>query len=315
MTGYLFAAACAVLPCACYGAGRAALPPRWTAAVAAGALCVPAAQLAFRPAPGTIGALTGFAAAYLVFAALPLLAGRYVARQRQAAEQERLRERLRIARDMHDSLGRRLSIAAVQAAALEVSGLPAPQHDAVTRLGTAIRASVTELHGILGVLRGDPQPGRGMSAVGGLIDEFRAAGAPVSLRSRGTPRPLPPQADEAAYRVIEEGLTNAVRHAPGQPVSVVVAWEARALRLTVANTAQRGTYTPGSGLADLTGRLRHAGGSLSHGLADGQFRLHAVVPARRVPGTGKRSSVSALGLAAGALLLVILPAAVLLGAR
>jgi signal transduction histidine kinase len=313
MTGYLFAVACAALLCACYGAGRAALPPRWTAAVAAAALCVPAAQLAIRPASGTAGALTGFAAAYLVFAALPLLAGRYVAQQREAAEQERLRERLRIARDMHDSLGRRLSIAAVQAAALEVSGLPAPQHDAVTRLGAAIRASVTELHEILGVLRGDPQAGRGMAAVGGLIDEFRAAGAPVSLRSQGTPRPLPPRADEAAYRVIEEGLTNAVRHAPGQPVSVVVGWEARSLLLMVGNMSDGRAYTPGSGLADLAGRLRRAGGSLSHGLSGGQFRLHAILPVRRVPATGKRSSVSTLGLAAGALLLVILPAAVLLG--
>jgi len=107
MSGYLFAAACAALLCACYRAGRAALPPRWTAAVAAGALCVPAAQFAVRPAG--LAAVTGFASAYLVFAALPLLAGRYVAQQRKAAGQERLRERLRIAGDMHDSLAAVLS--------------------------------------------------------------------------------------------------------------------------------------------------------------------------------------------------------------
>ena len=69
--------------------------PRWTAAVDAGALGVPAAQFAFRP-PG-FAAVTGFASAYLVFAALPLLAGRYMTQQRQVAERERLRERLRIA--------------------------------------------------------------------------------------------------------------------------------------------------------------------------------------------------------------------------
>src|SRR5205814_1810330 len=98
------ASACVALLCACYGAGRAALPPRWTAAVAAGALCVLAAQFAMRSAG--LAAVTGFVSAYLVFAALPLLAGRYVAQQRKAADRERLRERLRIAGDMHDSLGR-----------------------------------------------------------------------------------------------------------------------------------------------------------------------------------------------------------------
>jgi signal transduction histidine kinase len=309
MTGYLFAAACAVLLCACYAAGRAALPPRWTAAVATGAVCVPAAQFAIRPAPGGLTAVTGFVSGYLVFAALPLLAGRYVAAQRTVAD----RERLRIARDMHDSLGRRLSLAAVEAAALEVSELPPPQHHAVTRLAASIRASVTELHEILGLLRGERAAARGMPALDGLIEDFRAAGVAVSLRSHGTPRLLPPQASEAAYRVIEEGLTNALRHAPGRPVSVVVAWEARALLVMVTNTADRGAYTPGSGLAGLAGRLRHAGGFLSHELSGGQFRLRAVLPAAPAPGAGKRPGAGTLGLAAGILLLVILPATVLLG--
>jgi signal transduction histidine kinase len=237
-----------------------------------------------------------------------------VAQQRRAAEQERLRERLRIARDMHDSLGRRLSLAAVQAAALEVSELPAPQRKAVARLATSVRASVTELHEILGVLRGERAPSRGMAAVAGLVQEFRAAGAVVSVRSGGTPRPLPPQADEAAYRVIEEGLTNAIRHAPGRPVSVTVAWEPGALLLTVVvNAADGRAYAPGSGLAGLAGQLRHVGGVLGHELSGGLFRLHAVLPATPPPDARARSGVNGLALAAGILLLVILPATVLLG--
>lgn len=274
---------------------------------------MPAAQFAIRPAG--LAAVTGFASAYLVFAALPLLAGRYVAQQRKAADQERLRERLRIADDMHDSLGRRLSLAAVQAAALEVSDLPGPQREALTRLATAIRASATELHEILGVLRGERMPARGMAAVGGLIEEFGAAGAVVSVQSRGTPRTLPPQADEAAYRVIEEGLTNAVRHAPGRPVSVTVAWEAGTLLLTVANAADCRAYAPGSGLAGLAGRMRQADGCLGHELSGGLFRLHAAMPAALPPPARQVSGVNALGLAAGILLLVILPATVLLGVR
>lgn len=276
---------------------------------------MPAAQFAFRPAG--LATAGGFISAYLVFAALPLLAGRYVAAQRKAVEQERLRERLEIAREMHDSLGRRLSLAAVQAAALEVSGLPAPQDVAIARLATAIRASVTELHEILSVLRGERAQTRGMSMIGSLIEEFRAAGAAVSIRPSGAPRPLPPRADETAYRVIEEGLTNAVRHAPGRPVSVTIGWETGMLLLTVVNPADCREYTPGSGLADLAGRLRQAGGSLGHELADGQFRLHATLPAAPVSKNGytERRGVTALGLAAGILLLVILPATVLLGAR
>jgi signal transduction histidine kinase len=297
------------------------LPPRWTAAVAVGALGVSAAQFAIRPATpgdgknpagaGFFAAGAGFLSAYLVFAVLPLLAGRYVAQQRELADRERLRERLAIARDMHDRLGRRLSLAAVQAAALEVSdlsALSAPQRAAVVRLATAIRASVTELHEVLGVLR--DERARGMSAVSDLIEEFRAAGVAVSARSGGTPVQLRPHADEAAYRVIEEGLTNAARHAPGRPVSVTVAWQAGTLLLTVVNAADPREHGVGSGLADLAGRLRDVGGVLGHEMSGGQFRLHAALPSgSRRPG----SRVSAVGLAVGALLLVILPTTVLLG--
>ena len=316
MAGYLFAAACVVLLCGCFIAGRAALPPWRMAVVAAAAACVPAAQFAISPAGPAAAA--GFLSAYLVFAILPLLAGRYVAAQRKAAEQHASRERLGIAREMHDSLGRRLSLAAVTAAALEVSDLPEPQRAAVARLATAIRASVTELHEVVGVLRGERPRACGVSEVGPLIEEFRAAGAEVSARSRGTPRPLPPQADEVVYRVIEEGLTNAVRHAPGRPVTVTIAWEAAEVLLTVANPADCRASPVGSGLADLAGRVRQAGGSLAHEVAGGQFRLRATVPtvpAGLARGAQRRPGVAALGVAVGALLLVILPATILLGVR
>ena len=135
----------------------------------------------------------------------------------------------------------------------------------------------------------------------------------MSVQSRGRPWHLPPQADEAAYRVIEEGLTNAIRHAPGRPVNVTVAWDAGALLITVINAADRHAYALGSGLAGLAGRLRQVGGIVGHEQSGGLFRLHAVLPAAPPPGTRERSGVSILGLAAGILLLVILPAAVLLG--
>lgn len=339
MSGYLFAAACIVLVCVSYGAGRAALSPWRTAAVAAiagSALAVRLiSQLAAASGATSPAAIAGYVSACLVFVLLPLLAGRYVARQRAARD----RERLRIARDMHDSLGRALSLAAVQAAALEVSDLPGPQHEAVARLGAAIRAGVTELHEVVAVLRG---PARGMASAGELIEGFRAVGADVSVQSHGTPLPLPRQADEAAYRVLEEGLTNAMRHAPGRPVSVTISWQAGSLTLTAVNPADRHPYTPGAGLDGLTERLREAGGTLSHdltsgtyghgptdapsghdpaggtsrhGAPDGSFRLHASLPLSRRARlrSGLANHRLGLGFAAGFVLLVILPATVLLG--
>lgn len=311
MAGYLFAAACAVLLCVCYAAGRAGLAPRWTAAVAIAALSVPATQFAVRH-PGRATA-AGFVAAYLVFAVLPLLAGRYVTAQRKAAEQAGLRERLGIARDMHDSLGRRLSLASVQAAALEVSELPEPQRAAVVRLAAAIRATATELHEILGVLPSDRPRVRTVSAAADVIEEFRAAGAVVSCSSRGAPRPLPARADEVAYRVIEEGLTNATRHASGQPVSITIAWDAAELLISVVNPVGCGAYAPGSGLADLERQLRQTGGSLVHEISEGRFRLRAILPATSERRISRRPEAGALGLTVGILLLVIVPAAVLLG--
>jgi len=133
------------------------------------------------------------------------------------------------------------------------------------------------------------------------------------VRSRGRPRPLAHQAGKTAYRVCQEGLTNAVRHAPGQPVAVTIEWTASALRLTVTNPAGCRGYVPGSGLTDLAADLRDIGGTLGHQAAGGRFVLHAAVPFAPAPGTRQRSGVTALGLAAGILLLVILPVTVLLG--
>jgi signal transduction histidine kinase len=153
-----------------------------------------------------------------------------------------------------------------------------------------------------------------MPAIEGLIEEFRAAGVAVSVQTRGTPWPLSPLAVQAADRVIEEGLTNAIRHAPGRPVSVATAWEAGLLRLTIENPADCHSHAAGSGLADLAGRLDHAGGSLSHEMSGGQFRLCAALPATALaPEATKRPHMTALGLLAGILLLVVLPAVVLLG--
>jgi len=280
-----------------YRTGRAVGSRGRAAAVAAVTVAAFAARL---PGGGHPGALI---ACSLVFAVLPLLVGRYVAqherlvaalaasnrrlrRERELlAERERLRERLRIARDMHDSLGHRLGLVAIQAAALEVAPLPPEQAAAVRRLAAAARDAVDELHAVVGALRAaDEEPaGRGVAAIPGLVGEYRAAGAAVTLRRRGAERPLPAAADAAAYRVVEEGLTNAARHAPGAPVTVTIEWEADALLIEIVNpapAAPAGTPgpRPGHGLRGLRERVAPLGGLVDHRRSGTEFRLFAMLP-------------------------------------
>ncbi|GAA3443388.1 sensor histidine kinase [Planomonospora venezuelensis] len=355
-----------------YRAGRAVVSRRGTAVVAGAALGGLALQLAARPTEPRM--IPNVVFAYLVLVALPLLAGRYLAQHERLvaaldrhnrelrwkrellAEQERLGERLRIARDMHDSLGRRLSLVTVQAAALEVSPLPAAQREAVRRLAGAARDAVDELHELVGTLCGaggtahgaDGTPGcpPGAEAIGEVVAEFRAAGVPVAVRLRGEPLPLSAAAGQAAYRVVEEGLTNAAKHAPGLPVTVGLEWEADALLLSVANPlpASPGAGVPaaavgagdaadatdtghglsGHGLSGLGERVRPAGGLLHHGPSGGEFRLFAMLPADAGAVSGEtawdggpppitRVRTAALGLATAVMMFGLLPASVLVG--
>lgn len=309
-----------------YQAGREVVSRLGTVAVVGAALGALAGQVATRPwEPRTVAFQV---AAFLVFVALPLLVGRYIAQherlvstlekhnrqlrwQREVlAEQERLRERLRIARDMHDSLGHRLSLVSVQAAALEVSSLPPAQHQAVRQLARAARSAMDELHDLVGTLRAPD-----IVSVDNLIQEFQAAGVAVTVRRQGQERPLP----ESAYRVVEEGLTNATKHAPGQAVTVDLVWESDALVVTVVNplAVTPEHITAGHGLSGLDERVRQFGGFLDHRAADGEFRLVAMLPmteeaADDVPRVGRIRTV-VLGLATAALMFVFLPASMLLG--
>jgi signal transduction histidine kinase len=335
---------------AAYQAGHAVVSRSGTAVVtgaALGGLCL---QLAIWPA----GARTAvqLASVYLVFVGLPLLAGRYLAqherlvsaldrhnrqlrRQRDLlAERERLRERLRIARDMHDSLGHRLSLVSVQAAALEVSDLPPPQRDAVRHLAGAARSALDELYELVGALRGPDQTAPqqpGVEAIAALVEEFRAAGVAVDLREGGgQPCQLSAAAGQVAYRVVQEGLTNAAKHAPGEPVTVSVGWEPDALLLTIVNPVPEGASGPaatgaGHGLFGLGERVQPVGGLLDHRGSDGRFRLFAMLPADlgaageemfmdHLPMPGRMRAV-AIAFATAAMMFVILPATMVVGVR
>jgi signal transduction histidine kinase len=317
-----------------YQAGRHVVSRRDSAVVIGAAAGGLGAQLAVRP--GDPRAIPNLVCAYVVLVALPLLVGRYLAQHRRLvsaldghnrrlrwerellAEQERLRERLRIARDMHDSLGRRLSLVSIQAAALEVS-VPPQQREAVRRLTTAASGAMDELSGLLGTLRREETRAPGAEAIDEVVGEFRDAGVPVTLDRREEPRPLCAEAGQAAYRVVEEGLTNAAKHASGQPVTVSIAGEPDGLLVTVVNPLGGPVGGAGHGLTGLDERVRAAGGYLDHRVRDGEFRLVAMLPVASpavpdddTPAIGGVRT-AAIGFVTAALIFVVLPAGMLLG--
>jgi signal transduction histidine kinase len=319
-----------------YQAGRRVVSRRGRAVVAGAAAGGLGVQVVIRP--GDPRMIPNLICVYIVFVALPLLIGRYLAQHELLvstldrhnrrlrservllAEQERLRERLRIARDMHDSLGHRLSLVSIQAAALEVS-VPPGRRTAVRQLAVAASGALDELHELVGALRGEDARSPGAEAIEEVVGEFRTAGVPVTLRRQGEPRPLSAAAGQAAYRVVEEGLTNAAKHAYGRPVTVGVTWEPDALLVSVVNPAPSSVRTSGGrGLPGLDERTRDAGGYLDHRIAGGEFRLVAMlpvvpeeVPDEEDPPVVGRTREAVLGFVTAALMFVVLPAGMLLG--
>jgi signal transduction histidine kinase len=289
---------------AAYHAGRE-ITSRWGIVVVIGASAgALAAQLAQAPDPRWI-------AAFLIFVALPFLVGRYLAQHERLVATLSLNERLRIARDMHDSLGHRLSLVSVQAAALEVSDDLPPKHkEAVAQLARSARDAMDELYELVGALRGQAAALPGLAAVDELVREYRDAGVAVEVEEAGARKPLPEAASHAAYRVVEEGLTNAAKHAPGQPVRLRMAWEPDALLLSLANPVAAPGVAGGHGLNGLHERVGHAGGLLDHRAEGGEFRLVAMFPATVKP---SRTKAVAIGVAVAILMFVFLPASLMVG--
>ncbi|MEU4194578.1 histidine kinase [Kribbella sp. NPDC026611] len=220
-----------------------------------------------------------------LLASLTERAVRAEAEQQLRVEQGQRRERERIARDMHDALGHRLSLLSMHAGALEFR--PDMPLDELSRTAGVIRSSardcVDDLREIVGVLRspGDV-PGRGIDALDEVVAESRAAGMVIDLAVGVELDAVPDSVGRHAYRMIQEGLTNARKHAPNEPVRVSVSGGPGAgLSIEVANRLERGAAGPGSrvGLIGLAERASLAGGRLEHGpTADGEFRLAAWLP-------------------------------------
>ncbi|MFI6810763.1 sensor histidine kinase [Nonomuraea sp. NPDC050328] len=177
---------------------------------------------------------------------------------RSAEEQARLRERTRIAHDMHDSLGHDLALIAVRAAALELApGLAPEQARAAGEVRAAAAEATERLRQIVGFLREEgeaPSLTPSGESVAELVERARESGMDVRLEQEG---PAP----ELAHRVVQEGLTNAAKHAPGAPVRVTVTPTLVSVRNGAP--ARRATVRPGGlGLAGLRERVRLAGATL-----------------------------------------------------
>jgi signal transduction histidine kinase len=227
-----------------------------------------------------------------------------------ATERALAAERARIAAELHDVVTHNVSVMIVQAGAARkiMASSPADAEDALLAVEATGREAMTELRNLLGLLspRADgsdgaaavagaaaftPQPGLG--ELDTLIGRVSAAGLPAELRITGEPRPLPPGADLAAYRAVQEGLTNVLRHAVQATAAVAVDW-GEDLVITVTDDggpepgdAARGAGwaradgTTGRGLLGLRERLALYGGTLAAGpQPGGGWQLRAVMPAR-----------------------------------
>lgn len=204
------------------------------------------------------------------------------------SEQARLRERARIAADMHDSLGHELALIALRSGAVELDPT-ATQAQRATAAALRISATTAteRLHDILGLLREDTNLSSSAAGpvndVGQLIAAARAAGAEIHLHhttAHGTGNATLPSR-EAMHRVVQEALTNAAKHAPGSPITVHLDDSADPLLVTVSNplpAVTNAAHGSGQGLAALQERLAAIGGALTAGREEASFTVRAQVP-------------------------------------
>jgi signal transduction histidine kinase len=218
------------------------------------------------------------------------------AEARRTRRQETLRrvgeERLRIARELHDVLAHNVSLINVQAGvALHLlqkgDGEAAEVEPALAAIKQASAETLREMRAVLGTLRQVDEaapraPEPGLADLGALVGRMRDAGVEVELSFTGERRELPGSVDLAAYRIVQEALTNVARHAPGRPARVEVAFDAEGLTITVRNPATGGPAgepRAGNGIIGMRERAAGLGGTLEAGRGrDGAFTVRARLP-------------------------------------
>ena len=229
----------------------------------------------------------------LLYVLIPWTAGVAIRRQRVQSRElagERARvavaeERARIARELHDEVAHSVSVIAVQADAAE----GALAHDAalvrepLVAIRETARGTLSEMRRVLGSLRDEDAeltPAPGLDRLDELVAQTRAAGLSVDLRVEGTPVRLPSALDLAAYRVVQEGLTNVRKHAGASGVEVIVRYGRDRLELEVLDDGDgsgAGSGT-GRGLTGIRERVALFGGELAAGRRERGFALRVDLP-------------------------------------
>ena len=210
----------------------------------------------------------------------------------EEAERDRLlavaEERARIARDLHDSAGHAISVIAVRAGAARLRHQQDPDRSkaALEAIEEMARRTAEEIDHIVGTLREDEsvlgavQPPTGLASLDTLIAQYVAAGLEVTFDASGTPRPLGGAADQAAYRILQEALTNAARHGTGS-ARLELSFHETTVEITVVNPvlADDGPRSrEGHGLVGMRERATLLGGKLDAERANGTFRIRATIP-------------------------------------
>jgi signal transduction histidine kinase len=201
------------------------------------------------------------------------------------AETARAEERARIAREIHDAVGHHVTLIAVESAALAATTDDPGAQETAGRLRGLAKQALDEMRATLGLGTAGQQTG--LNKIPDLVVRAQAAGVNVELATEIDERhDVPPAVERAAYRVVQEALTNASKHAPGAGIKVNLACREGSLHIAVTNGAPSGPAVEvgsgGSGLAGLSERVQMAGGRLAAGPSDdGGFELVAVLPQQR----------------------------------
>ncbi|WP_117210496.1 sensor histidine kinase [Allorhizocola rhizosphaerae] len=211
------------------------------------------------------------------------------AARRELADRAVLDERARIARELHDVIAHAMSVITVRAGvgAHLIESRPREAAEALSVIERTGREALTEMRRMLTVLR-DPHPHApqqlpqpGLADVLTLVEHVRAAGVAVAVTTAGKVRALPAGLDLAAYRIIQEALTNVVKHAPGTKATILMRYQDEALRLEIGNAASgpAGPITPGQGMRGMAERAALYDGNFEAGPdGEGGFRVAVTFP-------------------------------------
>ena len=213
--------------------------------------------------------------------------------ERGQVERERVAvaaERARIARELHDVIAHSVTVMTIQAGAVEevLDGDPEKARAAAGSIRQTGRQALVDLRRLLGLLRESedagaalaPQPG--LADLDTLLEQIRVAGIDVRLELNGTPRPLPPAVDLSAFRLVQEALTNTLKHAQASAAVVGVRYTPEAVDIEVVDDGIAGDGGAGGhGLIGMRERITLYGGQLEYGTRpSGGFRVHALLPAQ-----------------------------------